>query len=270
MNSADFDSVSDYAYLRLLVLRNDRATADLVEAMRSAGADPIVLKGAGTRELLDLPTRPSSDIDLLVSPHQRQVAERVLKGRGYRRTRGIHSDNWEHAEATAVDLHRSLARIGVSPAKCWAVLQGHTESLSLDGREVCVLDRPTRLVHLAIHATQDDTTRPGEDLQRALELVERHDWRAAAEVAAELKVSATVAWAIEQAGDCETAALFGRSRLAVNDTLERGWAEFFRSAAHWTERLRRTARLSENWVRWQAGRVVRLANGSSAFYRRSN
>ncbi|SMO31863.1 nucleotidyltransferase family protein [Propioniciclava tarda] len=253
---------------RHLVARNDRAAASLVADLRAVGVRALLLKGAATRALLRLPERSSADIDVLVAPSGRRPAGALLRRLGYTRARGIHSENWTHPTRASVDLHRTLPRVGLSPRQACRVLFAHADELKLGDATVEVLDVPARLVHLAIHATQDATQRPKDDLAPAIEVVDTTQWRAAASVARELEVAPTVAWALTQAGASELAALFGRPKLAPNDIAERGLRGYLTSSAHWSERGRRQLRLGENWARWQAGRVRRLMDGSSAWYRR--
>ncbi|MBK9158484.1 MAG: nucleotidyltransferase family protein [Propionibacteriaceae bacterium] len=262
------EALQQRALARYLVARNDRAAARMVAAFRGAGIEPILLKGAATRTLLDLDERVSADIDLLVMPVERRRAERFLRSCGYRRAAGIHSDSWTHPSDVPVDLHRTLPRIALSPADAAVVLRRHTTTLSVAGQAVLTLDVPAQLVHLAIHATQDATDQPKDELALAAQVVGPHDWQAAVVVAHELGVAPTVAWALTSVGAAHMAERFGPARLAVNDRHEAGLTGYLSSSAHWTERGRRQLRLAENWLRWQRGRLARLVTGRSALYSR--
>ena len=268
MNQTSLDVVGQVALLRHLCRRNDRATAELVAAMTLAGAPVVVLKGAATRALLKLDERPSADVDLLVAPGGRRDAERVLRARGYRRELGVHSDTWTHPHAVPVDLHRSLPRVGLDPRECWGVIAMHSIDMDLDGITVQTLDRPTQLVHLAIHTTLDSATQPKEDLAVAIAEISEEQWQRAAGMARRLRVSSTVAWALEQANAPALAAMFGPAELAPNDIGERGVRAFLDSEVNPAERRRRTLRLGAKWARWQAGRCGRLLTGRSAWYAR--
>lgn len=253
---------------RHLVARNDQAAATMVAGLEAAGIPVLLLKGPATRELLGQPDRDSADIDILVPAAARRRAGSVLRQDGYRRSRGIHSENWTHPTQAAVDLHRTLPRVGVGPRAVWRILSGGHRVIDVAGRQVPVLSTPAGLVHLAIHATQDSGTRPKADLRAALEKYDSASWHDAAIVAHHLEVAPTVAWAITQVGAPDVAALFGPAALAPNDIGEHGLTAYLRSSAHWTERGRRQVRLTENWVLWQAGRARRLVTGQSALYER--
>jgi hypothetical protein len=255
------------ALARHLADRNSREALRLVEAMRAGGVQPILLKGASTRALLELPDRPSADVDLLVAPQERRRAERVLRARGYRRHRGVHADNWTAPDAVPVDLHRSLTRLGVAPAEAWAVLAAGLEATPLAGGSVDVLSRPAQLVHLCLHVTSDESGRATGELRRALAVCDQSHWQAVRDLAGRLGASASVEWALRQVGAAWASGPADELALPAND-LSRGIGAFVRSPVHWSERRRRQTRLTEAWVRWQAGRIGRLLNGRSDLYHR--
>lgn len=245
-------------YLRLLSMRNDRLTLALVDRVQAAGVRPLVLKGAATRAMLQLTHRPSADVDLLVHPGDRRRVERVLTDLGYRRKLGVHADNWTSADGVPVDLHRTIPRLRVSGADAWRILQAHRATIELAGGSIDVLDRPAHLVHLAIHATQDDLARSPEDLRRAVELADEACLDAAVALSAELSVGEVVAWSLDQAGLPDVGRRFGTAEFVVNAPIERGWRAFLGSPVHWEERRRRAARVVQMRVVWLAGRGWRV------------
>lgn len=248
----------DAGRLRYLGLRNDRLTVELFDRMCAAGLRPLVLKGATTRALLALPDRPSADVDLLVQPRDRRRAERVLRAGGYRRKLGVHADNWTSADGPPVDLHRTLPRLRVGGAEAWGLLQAYRTSLDLGVGAVDALDRPAHLVHLAIHATQDDSARSRADLRRGAELADEACLDAAAALSVRLGVGDLVAWSLQEAGRPDLARRFGTPVFTVNAPIERGWLAFLRSPVHWEERRRRAARVAQMRTVWLAGRLWRV------------
>lgn len=257
------------AQARYLSRRNDRLTVDLVRAMQAGGIRPIVLKGASTRALLAQANRVSGDIDLLVAPHDRRAAQRVLRSLGYRRTLGVHADNWTSPDGAPVDLHRTLPRVGVSPARAWDVLQPHRYVLDLPDGAVDILDRAAHLVTLGIHATYDGTPRSLADLRRGMELADEDCRAAALDVSEQLEVRSAMAWALGQADVGPAAAAFGEPWLPPHAPHERGWAAFLRSPVHWAERRRRATRVGQMWVTWNAGRTWRVLTLRSNRVRRA-
>lgn len=254
---------------RYLSRRNDRLTAELVRAMEAGGVRPIVLKGASTRAMLATVNRVSGDIDLLVAPTDRAAAQRILRRLGYRRELGVHADNWTSPDGPPVDLHRRLPRISVSASRAWQALQPHRLSLELDDGSIDILDRPAHLVHLAIHATHDGTPRSSADLRRGVELADDVCLAQALRLSEQLGARSAVAWAMQHADVGSRSAPFGDPWLPPHAPHEFGWAAFVRSPVHWEERRRRTARVAQMWLRWNAGRTWRVLTLRSNRVRRA-
>ncbi len=248
---------------RLLARRNDEATLKVVQKFRLAGLDPLVLKGPATRAAMGSPDRPSSDIDLLVAPDEYAAAQRWLKAAGYACRKGVHADTWTAPGRTDIDLHWTLPRLAVGPKRAWAAIQRHRESIPCSSGSVDVLDAGGRLVHLALHATMDDTGRPQDDLVTAAARLSEPEWSQAVGLAHDWGISASVAWALTSVGRPADAARFGESRLDPTMPHERGWLPFLASPVHWYERARRTARIFELWLAWTRGRLVRFATGKA-------
>lgn len=243
---------------RFLSRRNDRLTVELVETFRRSGLHPIVLKGASTRAWLGLRDRTSADIDLWVHPRDRHRAERVLGALGYTRIPGVHADNWTSREGPPIDLHRTLPRLTVDGSTAWDRLQTHRTPLELTSGTIDILDRAAHLVHVAIHATQDDLQRSRSDLVRAVSLADPETLRNAAEISRDLGVNSSVAWALQRDHLSQAARHFGPPRLLVNAPQEAGWWAFLRSPVSPHERSRRALRVGQLWVRWNLGRTWRV------------
>jgi hypothetical protein len=149
--------------MRTLVL--DRATAEIVTAWRSAGVRSVLLKGpAITRWLYrENELRGYSDIDLLVPDPELELAEEVLKTLGFER-HGLesiegdwprYSRNWVRSDSIDVDLHLTLAGVGVPPATLWTILTEGLERMTVAGVEADVLAPPARALALALHTAKD-------------------------------------------------------------------------------------------------------------------
>lgn len=149
----------------------------VVEAMRSRGIDPVVLKGLHTgAEYFPHPgTRPAADIDLLVRPHERPGAAAALKAAGLtesRRTgfaarsewvpadsrRTVQSLELEHADDPwSVDLHTSLERwyfrgLRRDLGEGWS---GRTAEVPVGATTVRGLGQPDLTAFLALHASHE-------------------------------------------------------------------------------------------------------------------
>jgi hypothetical protein len=178
-------------------LRVDAVTAEVVTALRAAGARPIVLKGpAVARWLYDAPgERPYADTDLLVARADLDRAQSTLRSLGFEPgragwLRGARA--WSRGRAV-VDLHTSVFGVEVAPRKAWAVLSRATETMEIGGVEVEVLAAPARALNVATHATQHPHfTGTRRDLERAVAALPRSTWEAAAREAAELRAEAAV------------------------------------------------------------------------------
>ena len=186
-------------------LANEAATGELMTAFRAAGLRAIVLKGPPLQRWLYGETpRPSMDIDILASWDRLAELEQVLSSLGWRYL-GIdalgedrpHCRIWQRRDNDLIlELHRTLAGIGVVPARAWSILSEHTETIGLGATTAEVLSAPARAMHVALHATQHGVQleRTLTDLQRALELVPEDVWENAAGLAARLE--ATDAFAV--------------------------------------------------------------------------
>lgn len=115
------------------------------------------MKGPVTRLRLYAPNepRPVADVDLLVAARGHRRARTAMATLGYRRiVTGIHSDVLRGPSGD-VDLHFALPFTSVPLSRAFAALRDCTGHLALDGHIVPVLDVPTHVVHLALHAAQN-------------------------------------------------------------------------------------------------------------------
>jgi len=179
-------------------LVNDALTARIVTALRAAGVESVLLKGASVRRwLYDGDERCSVDIDLLVSGRDRDAADVALSAFGLRYLgqsalgRGRpHERLWEHPETVILlELHESLKGLGVSHERAWEALSRQTEEITLHGTRVPMLDDVARTLHLALHASQHGrkSERTLDDLRRGLERLPESLWRQAAMLAGRLQ-----------------------------------------------------------------------------------
>jgi hypothetical protein len=180
----------------IAALAVDLVTAEVAGAFQGAGVECILLKGPSLVALLytDGTPRPYRDSDFLVPVESRPAAAGVLERLGFRTylddadTPGWSqaANHWlRGADGANVDLHWTLTGIVAPAQELWAALAGRTESMSVGGANLRVLDREGRALHLALHAAQHGPQGRGslEDLRRAVDLLEEEDWRGAAELA---------------------------------------------------------------------------------------
>ena len=182
----------------------DGQTAEVVSAFRTAGIEPILLKGPSFATWLygDGGSRPYVDSDLLVSPEALARAEAVLRDLGYEPDPPVPGEDlaattWSRENAVgSIDLH-SRIWFFESDGPVWTTLVRHTEQFVVAGVNVMVLDAAARTVHVVTHALQHHSSGescPNNDLDRALDQVPLETWRGAAQVAQE--VGAAEAFAV--------------------------------------------------------------------------
>jgi hypothetical protein len=190
--------------MRVLVL--DRATAEIVVAWRDAGVESALLKGpAITRWLYsEGEFRGYADIDLLVRDQQVEAAEEVLKALGFER-HGLeaiegdwprYSRNWIRSDSTInVDMHETLAGVGVPPAELWAVLTEGLERMTVSGVDVDVLAPPARALMLALHTAKDGSriAKARHDLGHAIDRLPPELWIDAVRLAERLRAVGSLA-----------------------------------------------------------------------------
>ena len=189
-------------------LRVDSATAEVLRAFDVAGVESLLLKGASIVHWLYEADNPRAyvDCDLLVRPAHGPAAGQVLAGIGFEPAlEDEQMPSWwrEHAVAwvrqedgVIVDLHRTLAGVGVDAEKLWLTLSGDVERIVVAEFDAATLAIPGRAFHLALHAAQHGVGWEGPlhaDLERAVSSTEGTVWKAAAEIAASLRGTAAFA-----------------------------------------------------------------------------
>jgi hypothetical protein len=183
-------------------LAQEAALAKIVPRLRALDIRPLLIKGPVTARLLydDPDERVSADIDLLVSPGQFAAAAAVLRDLGFRKRYAAarpseqteHADEWALAGPlpVAVDLHRSLFLVA-DAAKAHEVLSRNTEVISYGGIQIDAPDAASSALIMALHAAQHlgQTSRPQDDLRRAIARLPAETWTTASARAQELGVS---------------------------------------------------------------------------------
>lgn len=167
---------------------------EVVDELRRAGHRSLLFKGATIERWLypDEP-RPYGDVDVLVDPTTFEDCEQALVRLGFERSplehafvsgRPTHASTWIRGPVP-VDLHRTVAGLGVSPVEAWNALSENSETWVVGAHDTDVPSVPTRAFLLALHLAQHgpDFARTGEDLRRAVEVVSEAEWTAAAALA---------------------------------------------------------------------------------------
>ena len=185
----------------------DRYTGQIVAALRTAGVEPLLLKGPATTRWLypgEVGMRPYSDADLLVAPADWDTARRTLRGLGFECDVPIsmkaplakrrHGEDWRRARDDAVvDLHESVHYAEhLDPARVWCVLSRDADCIDVGGTPVSIPSVAVRTLHVVLHLQPDDApdSQAWRDLERAVDRVAPDIWRHAAELAEEIGVSA--------------------------------------------------------------------------------
>jgi Uncharacterised nucleotidyltransferase len=184
----------------VVTLRVDSVTAEVVSRLRSAGVQPILLKGPSIAAWLyadDSPPRPYGDTDLLVESGALPSTSRALRAAGFREQPAVSSYTWfRRSDGSFVDIHDTLFSAEAPLEEAWRTLSAGTETMSVCGLDVDVLSRPARLLYVALHAAQhesDGFKQPLGDLERALHRVDEKYWHEAAALARRLQAAPTFA-----------------------------------------------------------------------------
>ena len=178
----------------------DAITREAIAALRNSGIDCILLKGPSFARWLYSGQfiRPHVDTDLLIPNQSLERVDRALGGVGFSLSNPIvdlphdrptYVLDWKRPrDAAVIEIHRTLMGIRAPLDQVWPILRRQTESLSLQGMEVRILDEPARCLHVALHAAQDGgrVRKALEDLKRATVLASLDMWQAAAHLAASL------------------------------------------------------------------------------------
>jgi hypothetical protein len=179
----------------------DVATAELVSALEARGIPSILLKGPSIDRLLYGGNgRSYVDSDLLVAPDGIEAVRTELRELGFSAYTPPYGEasELEHGEAwirgdseLMVDLHWTLAGVGVAPAELWRVLANTTEPIVVVTTEVAVLRPEGIAFHVALHAAHHGPANPRSigDLDQALSVLDAGTWRAASALAARLEAT---------------------------------------------------------------------------------
>ena len=176
----------------------DHTAAEVISAFDRSGIRGILLKGASLAEWLyeEGPPRSYRDCDILVAPHDIARAEETLASLGFEHPplddlpfdKPWHAHAWVRSGSASIDLHRTLIGVGVEPQTVWQILSANTSRMMVGGRDVEVLDRVARAVHVALHASHHGSgiRHPIRDLELAARKLPRETWQEAAALAKRL------------------------------------------------------------------------------------
>ncbi len=234
-----------------LNLAVETATAEIVQALAEEHVCSIVLKGPLLTRWLytDDAARSSTDVDLLVAPHDFERAEAVLSKLGFEllSLEGIPYDRpwnaheWHGPRGIGVDLHRELVGIRTAAEEVWQVLSAQTETVTAGGAKVKALAPGARAFHVALHAAQHGIhyEKALVDLERALETLPSTTWDQAAEVAARLNAlpSFVAGLRLVPAGAALAAQLKLPKAISVEATLLVSSPPHTAGGFEWLERL---------------------------------
>lgn len=213
-------------------IRVEAAAAEVLRAFAAGGVEGILLKGPAIGRWLYSDAEPRSyrDCDLLIGSSHAEAAAETLAAVGFERIfdqsrmppwwREHAGDWWRADDGVVVDLHRTLAGVGVDDDTAWALLSLATDTMPVAGHPSRVLGVPARALHIALHAAQHGVGfhQPMVDLERALEQVGDPTWRAAAELAA--KLEATAAFAVGLRLKARGRDLVARLELSAQGSVE--------------------------------------------------
>jgi hypothetical protein len=189
-----------------LSLHLDAVTSEVVGAFRAVGVRTILLRGPAVGNWLyqEESVRSYVDVDLLVEERNVDKAAACLEQLGFADVsvegvlpgdRPTHARTWSRADRALVDLHTTILGVRIPGVDAWAILAAPTDSVTVAGLEVEILGEPARALMLALHAAQHGA-RSGptlHDLQRAVDRLPFAIWRAAADLAARLDATDSLA-----------------------------------------------------------------------------
>jgi hypothetical protein len=213
-----------------LSLAVDAQTATVTSALEDAGVRSILLKGPAIAEWLyrGRALRVYADTDLLVAPSDWDRARATLHDLGF--VDGLDTGGHPRMASVSsyplvrgndnVDLHTTLWGIRAHPETVWRVLSARTERMRVGGREVEVLAKGARALHIALHAAQHgpNARKPMLDLATALDEASEEIWGDAARFAAELDATPVFATALKHTP--KGAALAQRLGVADQESID--------------------------------------------------
>ncbi len=203
-------ALSDDARLTVMqAVKNKRLLFAVLDAFQKKGLTPIVLKGFGlASRLYDAPlARPSTDIDVLVKPHELPAAHEALETLGLAQMRDpalgdVHEEHHHEAfegPAGLVEVHfRLFAGFGMATYDDAAVQQ-RAAPAHLEGRTVRFLNAQDEFLYLAVHAANHAFLRASwlVDLHRFVRQVPALDFSKVAQLARDAGFTAPYAAALD-------------------------------------------------------------------------
>jgi Uncharacterised nucleotidyltransferase len=171
----------------------DGWTGEVARAFHRVGIRPVLLKGPVIARWL-YPADPSRrdyvDADLLVAPDQLARAWVLLSELGFGvQEHPVLADDEHHArtfvrprDGANIDLHRSFHGLQAVPAgRLWPVVRDHLTRIEVAGVSIDAPDRTLCALNAALHLGPSDTeeSKAWQDLERAIDVVELEQWRAA-------------------------------------------------------------------------------------------
>jgi hypothetical protein len=199
------DSDSPNAGLRVAArtLALDAFAGELARALGSVDVRCILLKGPSVAAWLydDGELRGYVDIDVLVQQRDWDGAAAVLSAAGFEPSRAElalpygrrpHAETWVRGgDGVTVDVHDTVAGIGVAPELAWDVLAVGVEPMTILGSEIDVLGEAARALLVALHAAHHgiEDAQALDDLGRALVRVPDATWREAKALAEQLEAT---------------------------------------------------------------------------------
>ncbi|MBI4219103.1 MAG: nucleotidyltransferase family protein [Chloroflexi bacterium] len=211
--------------------------AKILEALRGAGIEAIVLKGAALAETVyrDPGVRPMADLDLLVRDAGATAAQAIVQDMGYRE-HGTPEDREETAEwhrhlpvllgvgkPTVVEVHRHVVRLDSPLHFDISGFWKRARACVIAGAASRVLSPEDQLIHLCLNFFMDRRFRSGNALNQLTDISEVSkgragsvDWDLLASLATEYRVAGPLGCALVLAADMVEAPL-------PSDTLNRLW-----------------------------------------------
>jgi hypothetical protein len=184
---------------RMLCL--ERAAIQIINRLTEASVPCILLKGAALAQwLYPHELRASIDVDILVPQRLWDQATQAVERLGFALdSLGPTGGNWfRGSDQVWLDLHYTLAGVGVAPDALWMTLWQERDTMPLHRAMMPILNERARLFHVVMHAIQTGNakTKASEDLARAVKIVpcERWEeaWRLAAALQAERRFAASL------------------------------------------------------------------------------